>query len=255
MRGVISICGKGGVGKTTISALLSRVILDNKEIRGLVIDADPGGGLSLALSLPVKKTVNDLREGIIEAAKSRSSDKLNTAASVDYQLMESLTEHNNLAFLAVGRPEEEGCYCQINSFLRESIQMLAGQFDTTVIDAEAGVEQVNRRVMEKIDLLLLVSDLSAKGLAVAETIAKVADKTIKGHKTALILNRVRERAEADSVARKTDIPILGYLPEDETVRSFDIRGESFLKLPDSPALKTVRTIISNKKRFFDSYCE
>lgn len=250
MRGIISVCGKGGVGKTTISALLARVILDNRDTKGLVIDADPGAGLSLALSLPVKKTVNDLREGIVEAAKSHSSDKLNTAASIDYQLMESITEHKNLAFLAVGRPEEEGCYCQINSFLKESIQMLAGQFHTTIIDAEAGVEQVNRRVMEKIDLLLLVSDLSAKGISVVETINKVAQKTIKGHKTALILNRVRDGEEAKAVASKTDIPILGFIPEDEYVRSFDIRGESFLNLPDSPSLTAIRTIISEQKRYF-----
>ncbi len=242
MKGVISICGKGGVGKTTISALLSRLILEQKNMRGLAIDADPGGGLSLALSLPVKKTVNDLREAVIAAAKNRSSDKLNIAASIDYQLLESLSEHRNLAFLAVGRPEEEGCYCQINSFLRESIQVLAGQFDATIIDAEAGVEQVNRRVMERIDLLLLVSDLSAKGIKVAETIEKVAAKTIKGHKVGLIINRVRSEEELVKIRSKTTLPILGWLPEDETVRTFDIAGKSFLNLPNSPSLQAMARI-------------
>lgn len=241
MNGVISICGKGGVGKTTISALLSRLILEQEHKRGLAIDADPGGGLSLALSLPVKKTVNDLREAVIAAAKDRSADKINLAASIDFQLLESLSEHKNLAFLAVGRPEEEGCYCQINSFLRESIQMLSGQFDTTIIDAEAGVEQVNRRVMEKIDLLLLVSDLSAKGIRVAETIEKVAAKTIQGHKAGLVLNRVRSEEEVEKIRRETYLPVLGWLPEDETVRNFDISGRSFLQLPESPTLRALKS--------------
>lgn len=246
MKGVVCICGKGGVGKTTISALLSRVILEREGIRGLAVDADPGGGLSLALAMPVKKTVNDLRKAVIESVKTRSSDKLNVAASIDFQLLEALSEYSNLAFLAVGRPEEDGCYCQVNSFLRESIQILAGQFDFTVIDAEAGVEQVNRRVIEEIDLLLLVSDQSAKGVTVAETIEKVAAKTIRGHRTGLLLNRLQSAAEADYIRRNTALPILGWLPEDETIREFDFTGKSFLELPaGSPTLQAAGKIASS----------
>lgn len=246
MKGVVCICGKGGVGKTTISALLSRLILEREGIRGLAVDADPGGGLSMALSLPVKKTVDDLRKAIIEAVKEGSSDRLNVAAAIDFQLLESLSEYSNLAFLAVGRPEEEGCYCQVNSFLRESIQILAGQFDFTVIDAEAGVEQVNRRVIEQIDLLLLVSDQSAKGIAVAETIAEVATSAIRGHRTGLLLNRLRSAAELDYIRCNTALPILGWLPEDETIREFDLAGKSFLKLPaDSPTLQAAGAIAAS----------
>ena len=242
MKGVVAVCGKGGVGKTTISALLCRLILERDNIRGLAIDADPGGGLSQALSLPVKKSINDLRTEIIAAARERSGDRTSLAASIDFQLLESLTEHSNLAFLSVGRPEEEGCYCQVNSFLKEAVQILAGQFDITIIDAEAGVEQVNRRVMEQIDQLLLVSDLSAKGLRVAETIRDVAAGSMHGHEVGLVLNRVKDEQEAKRASESTSLPIWGWLPEDETVFDYDFNARSFLQFPDTRVLQAARTL-------------
>lgn len=235
MGKVIAICGKGGVGKTTLSALFARLLLDDREKRALVIDADPTGGLSLALGLPVKSTVNDLRKEVVAASKNGSPDARGLAASIDYRLFNLLTEHRNLAFLAVGRPEEEGCYCQVNRFLRESIELLAGKFDLTVIDAEAGVEQVNRRVTGRVDCLVLVSDLSVKGLRVAETVNRVAAGSGYGQ-SGLVLNRVRKPEEASRAAAHTALPILGELPEDEAVHDFDTAGRSLLELPACPSL-------------------
>ncbi len=252
MRGVISICGKGGVGKTTVSALLSRLIVERGDMKGLAIDADPGGGLSLALDLPIKKTVNDLRKDIVNSSRVGALDRVSLAASIDYQMLDSLTEYNNLAFLAVGRPEEEGCYCQVNTFLREAIQVLASQFDFTLIDAEAGVEQVNRRVMEKIDLLILVSDLSAKGIRVAETIHRVASKMSNYYRTGLVLNKVRGEEEVEQIRRYTELEVLGWLPEDDAVREFDIDGKSYLQMPETEALEAVRSLAAKLDEFIDS---
>ncbi len=242
MKGVVAVCGKGGVGKTTISALLARLISEEKSLRGLIIDADPAGGLSLALSLPIKKTVNDLRKEVIAATRERSSDSLNLAASIDYKLLDALTERENLAFLAVGRPEEEGCYCQLNTFLRESIEVLAGHFDLTVIDAEAGVEQVNRRVIRDIHTLLLISDPTAKGIKVAETIRKVADETMRYDRVGLLINRVESEKEALELSRNTPLELLGWLPEDKTIGEFDREGRSLLELNGSLSLEAMRTL-------------
>jgi CO dehydrogenase maturation factor len=243
MNRVIAICGKGGVGKTTLAALFTRLILDRKEIRALVIDADPTGGLSLALSLTVKRTVNDLRKEVVAAARNKNSSVRNLAAAVDYRLLESLTEYKNIAFLAVGRPEEEGCYCQVNAFLRRSIEYLSDKFDLVIIDAEAGVEQVNRRVTGRVDQLLLVSDLSQKGLSVAATIHQVAAQMDHFRQTGLVINRLRSERELDVALRATNLNYLGYLPEDNTISDYDNNGRSFLTLPDCPSLQSAHSLL------------
>lgn len=245
MNNTIAFCGKGGVGKTTLAALFARLILEKKELKALVIDADPTGGLSLALSLPIKKTINDLRREVVAAAKEKRSDTSSLIASVDYRLLESLTEYENIAFLSVGRPEEEGCYCQVNTFLRSSIEYLSDKFDLTLIDAEAGVEQVNRRVVSSVNRLFLVSDLSQKGLRVAETVHQVASTSGKYNEIGLIINRVTSEDALKIILQNIKLPLIGHLPEDKTISSFDAVGKSFLELPVCPSLQAASELFES----------
>ncbi len=237
---VIAVCGKGGVGKTTLAALLTRILREDGGRRVLVVDADPAVGLGMALRIFPPKTVNDVRKEILSAVREHATDQLDLAASVDYKMMEILVERDNLAFLSVGRPEEEGCYCQLNTLLREAIESLSSHFDLTLIDAEAGVEQVNRRVMRSVSHLLLVSDVTVKGLRVAESIREVAEEAVEYRKLGLVVNRVRDTIEARRLAENTSLPFLGVLPEDDMVREFDVAAGNFLEIPSCPALEAVR---------------
>lgn len=237
---VIAVCGKGGVGKTTTSALLSRLLAEDGSGRVLVVDADPAVGLGLALSKFPPRTVNDVRKEIIAAVREHSTDSTDLAASVDYKMMEIILEDGKLGFLSVGRPEEEGCYCQLNTLLREAIEGLSSHFDLTLIDAEAGVEQVNRRVMRSVSHLLLVTDTTVKGLRVAESIRRVADEAVDYHKLGLLVNRARGEDDASALSARTDLPLLGWIPEDGVVREFDAEARSFLHIPSCPALEAVR---------------
>ena len=139
---VIALVGKGGVGKTSISALTVRLLArkyPDKKI--LAIDADPAVGLATALGVEVCSTVDDIRKAFVHSAEEG-----NTAAAIEmlgeakYRLMDALTERKNISFLAIGRPEAAGCYCKVNAYLKQIITLIAGSFDYVVIDGEAGIE-------------------------------------------------------------------------------------------------------------------
>lgn len=243
---VIAVCGKGGVGKTSVSAVMTGLLAANPDKRVLAIDADPAVGLAGALGMHCRRTVDDVRNRLIARIKNGApGDREEIAAHLDYEVLEALEERENIAFLAIGRPEQDGCYCQVNQFLKEIITGLSAAFDYVVIDGEAGLEQINRRVMAAVTHLLLVSDASARGLNVAGTIRKVAEKTIAFTESGLILNRVRNGAEASCVRIPPVLTLLGWLPEDDSVRDFDIAGQSLLALCDSPLGKALRAALGH----------
>jgi CO dehydrogenase maturation factor len=243
----IALCGKGGVGKTSVSALMLKNLVKRKDIKILAIDADPAVGLCTALGIKVKKTVDDIRNDLINSIKQgQGQDKTTTLNMLDYELFDAVTEYNNVGLLAIGRPESEGCFCKVNSLLKDIIQDLARNFDIVLIDGEAGVEQINRRVMKTVDHLLMVSDTSAKGVNVAKTIKHLAEdnKAVNYKSIGMILNRVRDESEIQNIRKDVSINILGWLPEDDLIREFDFHGRSFLDFPDtSESFKTVNNII------------
>ena len=185
---IIALVGKGGVGKTSLSALTVRILSElypNKRI--LAIDADPAVGLATALGVEVSSTVDDIRKAFVTNAEDGDTKAaIELLGEAKYRMADALVERDNISFLAIGRPESAGCYCKVNAYLKEMISLISDNFDYVVIDGEAGIEQVNRRVMEKVTHLVLVSDASRKGLQVVQTIHKVADELVMFEKAGLI---------------------------------------------------------------------
>ncbi|MFZ5564344.1 MAG: AAA family ATPase [Thermodesulfobacteriota bacterium] len=241
---LFAVCGKGGVGKTSISAAIVKLLCNRPGAKVLAIDADPAVGLASALGMKPARTIDDIRTALIKDVRDGSGvDKQELLSRIDYEVFAAIEEKDNLGFLAIGRPETEGCYCRVNSFLKEIINTTAHHFNYVVIDGEAGIEQVNRRVMDAVDYLLLVSDASAKGLNVVSEIKKTAARTVKFKKAALILNRIRTPQEAEAAMSRADLSTAGWIPEDDTIRDFDIQGKSILDLPPCPALEAIDKIL------------
>lgn len=230
---IIALSGKGGVGKTSISATIVKLLVKafpDKKI--LAIDADPAVGLSTALGIEVKTTIDDIRKEIISSVEDgQTKEAVELLGDARYKIFEALVETDGYAFIAVGRPESAGCYCKINSYLKEVIKILSDEFDFVVIDGEAGIEQINRRVMEKVTHLLLITDASKKGTQVISTIKDVADELVMYKKIGAIVNRIPDQSVIEFIDTN-GIPVLSYIETDKNLAIYDIKGKNIFNLPD-----------------------
>lgn len=231
---IIALTGKGGVGKTSISATIVKLLVKHfPDKKILAIDADPAVGLSAVLNIDVQKTIDDIRKELIKNLKDDDNKSVTEfLGEAKFKLYEGISEQNGFAFIAIGRPEAEGCYCRINEYLKEVITILSSQFDYVVIDGEAGIEQVNRRVMEKVTHLLLVTDASRKGCQVIQTIKQVADELVMYEKIGVIANRLPSK---DLVSQMDfgQIPLLSAIPSDDNLAICDMKGENVFFLDDN----------------------
>jgi CO dehydrogenase maturation factor len=243
---IIAVAGKGGVGKTSLAAVLVKLLTEkypDKKI--LAIDADPAVGLSTALNVEVETTIDQIRKEVVATVKDGDTKSaIELLGEARYRIPEAIKEENGFAFMAVGRPEAAGCYCKINAYLKEVIKMVSSQFDYVIIDGEAGIEQINRRVMEQVTHLLLITDASKKGMQVIQTIKQVADELMMYRKVGAVVNRIPDMALCEQIDTG-DIPVLSYIPGDRELASFDLLGKNVMQLPaDSPVVQGMREVLS-----------
>ena len=236
---VLAVAGKGGVGKTSLAAVMVKLLVEaypDKKI--LAIDADPAVGLSTALGVEPTLTLDDIRKEAVEAAESGDTKAtVEVLGEARYRIFDCMVEMDGFSFIAIGRPEAAGCYCKINTYLKEVIASISDNFDYIVIDGEAGIEQINRRVMEKVTHLLLITDSSKKGCGVIKTIKNVADDLVMYDKIGVVVNRVPSE-EVLQFMDLGDIPLLGWIPADANLTECDLKGTSVLDIANDTAIVT-----------------
>jgi CO dehydrogenase maturation factor len=247
MTKTIALAGKGGTGKTTVASLLIHSLV--QRVRGplLAIDADPATNLHLALGLTMPTTVGDIREDMAETAQA---GELGVSISrhdyLTHEIRMALEEGEAVDLLAMGRPEGQGCYCAANHLLRVIIDDLGKNYAFVVVDNEAGMEHISRRTTRDVDLLLIVSDPTVRGLAAAKSIVEMArDIEVNVHHIWLILNRVQTTIPEplQSAIDELGLEQCVIIPADPRVNELDALGQPLIQLNgDSPALRAVEAL-------------
>ncbi|MCU0822033.1 MAG: AAA family ATPase [Spirochaetes bacterium] len=230
----IVIAGKGGTGKTLVSALLVRDQIKHGSV--LAIDADADSNLPEILGVNVTKTVGDVRENLL-AFKTRHTENVHMTPDkiMEQGIMEAIVEEHKFDLLVMGRGEGEGCYCAVNNILRSIIDTQVKNYETTIIDSEAGLEHISRRTARDVDVMLVVTDTSARGLTTAKRVVELSDELrVDFGRILVVANKVTDatRAIIDEQAKKNRLEVIGYLPVNDQVAANDALGKSIWELPD-----------------------
>jgi CO dehydrogenase maturation factor len=258
MTTTIALAGKGGVGKTTVAAMVIKYLSQNQPGAILAIDADPSSNLNMVLGLELDWTVGDIREGMLDkvkesltasgAAMGALEGGVTKREYLDYEIRSSLAEGSHFDLIAMGRSEGPGCYCAVNHNLREVIDSISKNYRYVVIDNEAGMEHLSRRTTRDVQVLLVVSDPTQRGIVAAERIAGFRHALdINIENAYLILNRLESETIPAPLQERIDaldIPLLGTVPANEELAEFEFSGRPLVELDDeSPVYQAVAAMM------------
>jgi CO dehydrogenase maturation factor len=251
MAYVIALAGKGGTGKTTVAALSIRYIIEKKKRPVLAVDADSNNCLNEALGVDIHATIGTLREKSLDLIRSGAERPggMSMEQLFDYQVQQSLIESKGFDLMVMGRPEGPGCYCAANNIIRKYTDKLSETYPYVVIDNEAGMEHLSRRTTHKVNMLLIISDPTLRGIRTANRISRLVDELqLEIENRVVIINRIHgnEGDELKKLAADYGLQIAGIVPQDEKISSLDLQGKAIFQLPDnSEAVKTIFNILDS----------
>ncbi len=235
MSYLIAVSGKGGVGKTTVSAMIIGALIQKGCSPVLAVDADPNTCLDDVLGVKVHKSIGTVREDAREMASKGLGAGISKQQLLEMKIAESLVEAKDFDLIAMGRSEGPGCYCYANNVLKSAINQIAAEYPYVVLDNEAGLENLSRRIVQKVNLMVMVTDPSARSL---KTITRLHSMTgemeIKYDKLAIIINRTRGDqlpAVASELKEQTGADYIFGLCDDEQIAMFGEQGRSLLEIP------------------------
>lgn len=242
MSKVIALAGKGGVGKTTVAALIMRHLAEAGQSPVLAVDADPNSNLGETLGIDVEKTVGDVREGFMKDPQGVPSG-MDKIVYLEMLMNQVIIEREAFDLLVMGRQEGQGCYCMVNNILNRFTEELEKNYKYLMVDNEAGMEHLSRRTSGKVDMLLLVTDYALRGLRAVERInSMLSELKLSVGQVGLIVNRAPKelgKAFLDE-CEKIGVPIICTIPDDGALLEFDMAQRSLMELPaDSAAVQAV----------------
>ncbi len=249
MSKYIAVAGKGGVGKTTFTALILRTLVKQQKGSVLAVDADPNANLNEALGLKVDAVIADILEQTKDPRQIPSG--MTKEMFIQYKLSQTMVETDNIDLLVMGGPQGPGCYCYPNDLLRKYLETLGENYNYVVVDTEAGLEHLSRRTIPHLDALFVISDASARGIRSAGRVHDI----VKSLKTKimniyLVVTKTKgdDLTELQEEITNTGLNVIGAVPYDLQVADFDLHSRPLYNLPDdSPVVKAVEEIVANAK--------
>ena len=244
---VIAVVGKGGVGKSIITTLMTKSLTKSYNFKLLLIDADPTHPhLSLMVNLKPKKTIEKIRSEIIQRTLAKQKNIKQIAENVDFEVYNAIEESKSFSLLSIGQPEDPGCFCPSNAILKKVIESISSDYEMILIDCEAGLEQISRKVIEDIDFLLIITDVSLRSVDTAYTISKIGKKFTNSDKMGVIINKAEGNITAVSQRiEEYGLSLIGSIPRDPKILELDLEAKPiFLIEESSESYKAVEKIMN-----------
>jgi CO dehydrogenase maturation factor len=239
----IAMAGKGGTGKTTLAGLLIKYLVSRGKSPVLAVDADANANLNEVLGLVVTDTLGNARE---EMKKGIVPSGMTKDVFMSMKLEQAIMEQPGFDLVVMGQPEGAGCYCAANTLLAGFLERLTGNYPYLIMDNEAGMEHLSRLTTKNVDVLLIVTDTSRRGLQAGMRIHKLAkDLNIGVGKSYIIINQAKSdpSESVKEMIAEDGLELAGVIPEDEQVYEFDLNGRPTIEIDEnSPALKAAYAI-------------
>ncbi|MBF0224401.1 MAG: AAA family ATPase [Desulfobacterales bacterium] len=241
----IALAGKGGTGKTTVAGMIIKYLLKNSKMPILAVDADPNSNLNEVLGVKYADTLGNARE---EMKKGIVPQGMTKNIFMSMKLEESIVEAEGFDLIVMGQPEGTGCYCAANTLLSAFLEKLSDNYAYIVMDNEAGMEHISRLTTKNVDVLLIVTDASKRGLQAGIRIHELSKNLNIGvENTYLIINQAKESPSADVMQEinQAKIELAGIIPEDRDIYEYDFKGQPTIEInDDNPAIKAAFEIFS-----------
>ncbi len=254
MAYTIAFAGKGGTGKTTITGMMIDWLCKNHKTPVLAVDADANSNLNEVLGVEVETTLGEIREIIASSGDMDADSPIPPTMSkkdyLDYKFNRAVIEDDDFDLIVMGRTQGRGCYCFVNDLLSAQLRKLEDNYKYMVVDNEAGMEHISRGILPQVNLIVLVSDCSRRGIQAVGRIQKlVKDMNLGAEKIVLIVNRAPNGELNDGIKEEIQIQgleLIGVVPQDEQVYEYDCEGKATSKLPDSSLARAQVNIIAEK---------
>ncbi|TEU04267.1 cobalamin biosynthesis protein [Candidatus Bathyarchaeota archaeon] len=245
----IVVMGRGGSGKTSFVALMTKYFIEINDTPLLLVDVDPDQNLGELVGVDLKeegkKTISELLTATF-LKEGGTTVGIPPSERMESKIWEKgLYEGASFDLIAVGTKFMEGCYCLPNAALKKALESLAKTYRYVLIDSPAGLEHLNRRIAAKVNDIFDIIDPSKKSFAHVERAHKIAEEIEIEFQNFYVVGGYRFPETLDTEVRKrTSLEFLGRIAYDKEVENYSLSGKSLLELPStSPAYHSLKKIM------------